>query len=216
MSIPISILNHQLSARLDLHNFRASSVRECNPVAHVRGQQRLAERRNPTDCVSFEIEFVDTDDGKRFCRAFFILHRRRCAERDAVGRRVWRIDNMDRCQNLVEFADTLADGVCHAKFLQFVAQTLRSARGDVIGRSRRQSRRRSFPSAALRKIHILFNKRPTHRSTPSIFLIETRSPPGLLAPTLAALPSMSLIPFAPFLLFNSYLVRCVPSSPASA
>jgi hypothetical protein len=28
--------------------------------------------------------------------------------------------------------------------------------------------------------------------------IETRSPPGLLTPTLVTLPSMSLIPFAPF------------------
>jgi len=46
---------------------------------------------------------------------------------------------MDRCQNLFEFGDTLADGLCRAKFLQFVALTLRSARGDVIGRSRRQS-----------------------------------------------------------------------------
>src|SRR2546430_17733592 len=47
---------------LDLHNFRTSSVVEFNPVAPVRGQQRLAERGNPTDGVSFEIEFVDTDD----------------------------------------------------------------------------------------------------------------------------------------------------------
>ncbi len=46
----------------DFHNFRASSVVEFNPVAHVRGQQRLAERGNPTDGVSFEIEFVDADD----------------------------------------------------------------------------------------------------------------------------------------------------------
>ena len=87
----------------------------------------------------FEIEFVNTDNGIGFGRAFFILHRHRCAERDTVRRRVRRIDNMDRCQNLFEFGDTLADGVCRAKFLQFVAQTLRSARGDVIGRSRRQS-----------------------------------------------------------------------------
>jgi hypothetical protein len=35
----------------------------------------------------------------------------------------------------------------------------------------------------------------------SAFLIETRSPPGLLAPTLVTLPSMSLLPVAPFLLF---------------
>jgi hypothetical protein len=46
---------------------------------------------------------------------------------------------MDRCQNLFEFGDTLADGVRRAKFLQFVAQMLRSARGNVISRSRRQS-----------------------------------------------------------------------------
>jgi len=37
---------------------------------------------------------------------------------------------------------------------------------------------------------------------PSTFLIETLSPPGLLAPALAALPSMSLIPFAPFLVLT--------------
>src|SRR5467141_4188446 len=109
---------------------------------------------------------------------------------------------MDRCQNLFEFGDKLADGVCGAKFLQFVSRTLRSARGNVISRARRQSRRRSFPSAALRRIDIFLNKCPTHRSTPSTFLIETRSPPGLLAPTLAALPSMSLSPFAPFLLLT--------------
>lgn len=69
---------------------------------------------------------------------------------------------MDRCQNLFEFGDTLADGVCRAKFLQFVAQTLRSARGDVISRARRQSRRRTLPSAALRKIDIFFDERPAH------------------------------------------------------
>jgi hypothetical protein len=43
---------------------------------------------------------------------------------------------------------------------------------------------------------------PAHRPTPSTFLIETLSPPGSLAPTLAALPSMSLLPFAPFLLLT--------------
>ena len=46
----------------DLHDFRASSVVEFNPVAHVRGQQRLAERGNPTHGVSFEIVFIDADD----------------------------------------------------------------------------------------------------------------------------------------------------------
>ena len=69
---------------------------------------------------------------------------------------------MDRCQNLFEFGDTLADGVRCAKFLQFVAQMLRSARGDVIGRSRRQSGRRSLPSAALRKIDIFFDEGSAH------------------------------------------------------
>jgi hypothetical protein len=39
---------------------------------------------------------------------------------------------------------------------------LRATRGDVIGRARWQSRRRSFPSAALRKIDIFFDERPTH------------------------------------------------------
>src|SRR4029077_5212156 len=69
---------------------------------------------------------------------------------------------MDRCQNLFEFGDTLVDGVCCAKFLQFVAQTLRAARGDVISRARRQSRRRTLPSAALRKIHIFFDEGSAH------------------------------------------------------
>jgi hypothetical protein len=69
---------------------------------------------------------------------------------------------MDGCQNLFEFGDTLAACVCYSKFLQFVAQTLRSARGDVISRARRQSRRRSLPSAALRKIHIFFDERSAH------------------------------------------------------
>ena len=53
---------HLVLFEFDFHNFRASSVVEFNPVAHVRGQQRLAERRNPTDGVSFEIEFVDADN----------------------------------------------------------------------------------------------------------------------------------------------------------
>jgi hypothetical protein len=35
-------------------------------------------------------------------------------------------------------------------------------------------------------------------------LIETRSPPGLLAPTLVTLPSMSRVPRAPFFFFLSY------------
>src|SRR5438309_10019548 len=48
------------------------------------------------------------------------------------------------------------------KFLQFVAQMLRAARGDVISRARGQSGRRSLPSAALRKIDIFFDERPTH------------------------------------------------------
>ena len=74
----------------------------------------------------FEIEFINTDNGIGFGRAFFILYRHRCAERDAVRRRIRRIDNMDRCQNLFEFGDALAGGVCRAKFLQFVAQTFRS------------------------------------------------------------------------------------------
>src|SRR5947199_353754 len=43
-----------------------------------------------------------------------------------------------------------------------VAQMLRAARSDVIGGARRQSRRRSLPSAALRKIDIFFDKRPAH------------------------------------------------------
>jgi len=69
---------------------------------------------------------------------------------------------MDRCQNLFEFGDTLADGVCRAKFLKFVLQMLRAAGGDMISRTRRQSRGRSFPSAALRRIDIFFNERPAH------------------------------------------------------
>jgi hypothetical protein len=35
---------------------------------------------------------------------------------------------------------------------------------------------------------------------PSSFFLETRSPPGLLAPTLVTLPSMPRVPRAPFLL----------------
>src|SRR6266545_6971458 len=69
---------------------------------------------------------------------------------------------MDRYQNLFEFGDTLVDGVCRAKFLQFVAQMLRTARSDIISRARRQSRRRSLPSAALRKIHIFFDEGSAH------------------------------------------------------
>src|SRR5439155_15637591 len=69
---------------------------------------------------------------------------------------------MDRCQNLFEFGDTLADGVCRAKLLQFVAQTFRAARSDVISRARRQSRRRPLPSAALRKIDIFFDEGSAH------------------------------------------------------
>ena len=37
--------------------------------------------------------------------------------------------------------------------------------------------------------------------------IETRSPPGLLAPTLVILPSISCVPCAPFLVFTSYFLR---------
>ena len=69
---------------------------------------------------------------------------------------------MDRCQDLFQLGHALAVRVCCAKFLQLVAQTLRSARRDVIGRARRQSRRRSFPSAALRKIHIFFDEGSAH------------------------------------------------------
>ena len=128
-----------LCFKFDLHDFRASPVLDSNPVTHVPGQQRLADRGNPTDGVSFKIEFIDTDDGKRFSRAFFILHRYGCAKRDAVRRRVRRIDNVARCQNLLSFDDTLPARVCCAKLVQFVAQTLCAARGDVIGCSRRQS-----------------------------------------------------------------------------
>jgi hypothetical protein len=47
---------------------------------------------------------------------------------------------------------------------------------------------------------------------PSSFLIETRSPPGLLAPTLVTLPSMSRVPRAPFLLFTSRVPHARPRS----
>jgi len=86
--------------RFDPHDFRASSVIEFNPVAHVRGQQRLADWRNPTDAVPFKIEFVDADNRKRFSRAFLILDCYRCAKRDAVRWPVRRINNVARCQNL--------------------------------------------------------------------------------------------------------------------
>src|SRR5204863_7526180 len=39
---------------------------------------------------------------------------------------------------------------------------LGATRGDVIGRARGQSRHRSLPSAALRKIDIFFDERPAH------------------------------------------------------
>ena len=84
----------------DLHNFRASSILEGNPVALIRGQQCLADRRNPTDGVRFEIEFVNTDDRIGFGPAFFIFYRHRCAEANALRRRFRRIDNMDRCQSV--------------------------------------------------------------------------------------------------------------------
>src|SRR4029077_19545193 len=146
----------------DLHDFRGASILKRNRVAHVRGEERLADRRNPTDGVRFEIEFVNTDDGIGFGPAFFIFYRHRCAEANTVRCRVRRIDNVDRRHNLLQFGDTLADGVCHAKLLQFLAQMLRTARGDVIGRARGQPRRRSLSSAALRKIHIFFDERPAH------------------------------------------------------
>src|SRR5213080_4384411 len=69
---------------------------------------------------------------------------------------------MDRCQNLLQFGHALAVRVCCVKFLQFVAQMLSAARGDVIGRARGQSGRRSLPSAALRRIDIFFDERPAH------------------------------------------------------
>src|SRR6266700_5258360 len=146
----------------DLHDFRGASILKRNPVVHVRGKERFADRRNPTDGVRFEIEFVNTDDGIGFGPAFFIFYCHRCAEGNAVRCRVRRIDNVDRCQNLFQFGHALAVRVCCAKFLQFVAQMLRAARGDVIGRARGQSRHRSLPSAALRKIDIFFDERPAH------------------------------------------------------
>ena len=57
---------------------------ERNPVAQVRGEQRLADRRNPTDGIWFEIEFVNTDDGIGCGLALFIFYRHRCTERNAV------------------------------------------------------------------------------------------------------------------------------------
>src|SRR5439155_24264090 len=46
------------------------------------------------------------------------------------------------------------------------------------------------------------------RPRPSCFLIDTRSLPLSLAVTLTALPSMSLLPIAPFFLLPSSLVLC--------
>ncbi len=65
---------------LDLHDFRGASILERNPVTHVCGEERFADRRNPTDGVRCEIEFVNADDGIGFSRTLFILHRHRCAE----------------------------------------------------------------------------------------------------------------------------------------
>ena len=87
---------------------------------------------------------------------------------------------MDRCQNLFQLGDLLTVRVCCAELFQFVAQMLRAARGDIIGRARRQSRRRSFPSAALRRIDIFFDERPAHlkenRSTVSFSLSDFVQP----------------------------------------
>jgi len=58
--------------------------------------------------------------------------------------------------------DGLAVGICRAKCPQFGTQTLRAARGDVIGRSQRQPWSRPLPSAALRKIDTFFHERPAH------------------------------------------------------
>jgi hypothetical protein len=86
----------------------------------------------------------------------------------------------DRSQNLFQFDHAFAVRVCCAKFLQFVAQMLRAARGDIISRARRQSRGRSFPSAALRRIDVFFNERPAHfneyRSTVSFSVSDFVQP----------------------------------------
>src|SRR5215510_14773650 len=39
---------------------------------------------------------------------------------------------MNRCQDMLQFGDALAAGVCCTKLLQFLAQTLRATRGDII------------------------------------------------------------------------------------
>src|SRR5882724_12521527 len=155
-------ISSRVTFSLDLHDFRGASILKRKPVAHVHGEERFAYRRNPTDGVRVEIEFVNTDDGIGFGPTFFIFYRHRCAEGNAVRCRVRRIDNVDRCQNLFQFGHALTVPVCCAKFLQFVAQMLRAARGDVIRRARGQSRRRSLPSASLRKIDIFFDERPAH------------------------------------------------------
>ena len=71
-----------------------------------------------------------------FGPTFFIFYRHRCAEGNAVRRRVWRIDNMDRRQNLFQFGYALGIRVCCEKFLQFVAQTFRATRSDRNSRAR--------------------------------------------------------------------------------
>jgi hypothetical protein len=51
---------------------------------------------------------------------------------------------------------------------------------------------------------------------PSTFLIETRSLPALTRCYLAALPSMSLVPLAPFLLLTFLRVLLIEESIAAA
>src|SRR6059036_2086782 len=77
-------ISSRVTFSLDLHDFRGASIFKRNRVAHVRGEERLSDGRNPTDGIRVEIEFVNTDDGIGFSPAFFILYRHRSAEGNAV------------------------------------------------------------------------------------------------------------------------------------
>jgi hypothetical protein len=67
---------------------------------------------------------------------------------------------------------------------------LRAAHGDVIGRPRRQSRRRSLPSAALRKIDIFFDERPAHsKEYRTIVSFSVSDFPELMSNSLLSLPA---------------------------
>src|SRR5581483_3252284 len=97
ISVTDSVL---LFFEFDLHDFRASTVLKTDPVAHVGRKQRLANGRNPTDGIWFEVQLVHSDDSKRLNGAFFIFHRYGCAKRNAIRWHARRVYNVDGRQDL--------------------------------------------------------------------------------------------------------------------